>query len=96
MVIVSAARLNTDILHGRNLDAGNVASIPGICKNGVGKPNGLYIAHHLFSEIVVNAINILWGECSFQALIECACILQCFAKGLFQDNLAALCVSNLE
>ena len=87
-IIVSAAGFHAHILQGGNLHRFNIAGIPYVCKNGIGKPDCLDIADHFFSKIVVDAVNMLRAKEHFQLFVKGCGRSKVLAERLFKYHLA--------
>ena len=58
------------VLQGGNLHRFNIAGIPQVCKNGVGKPDCLDIADHFLSKVVIDAVNMLRAKECLQLCVK--------------------------
>ena len=80
VVIIAAAGFHAHFFQRGNLDALNMLLIPYVAENRVGKADCLDIAHHFFSQIVVDTVNMIRRKESFHFFIQrCRC-LQTFSE----------------
>jgi hypothetical protein len=69
-----------------DLDVIDEIAIPERLDDVVRKAEDQDVLHGLFAEVVVDAINLLFGQDFLQVLIELAGGIEVVAKGLFDDD----------
>ena len=86
MVEVARPRLDADRLGDRHLDVVNETAVPERLKQGVGEPKHEDVLDRLFAEIMVNAIDLFFGEDGLQFGVQLPGRVQVGAERLLDDD----------
>ena len=78
--------LHTQWFAGGDLNMIDVASVPELLENGIGKPHYHDVLRGLFPEIMIDPEGIVFGESVSNHLVEPLSAGQVGSKGLFDDD----------
>ena len=84
--VEAAAMLDADGFGSGDLNVVDVVAVPERFDDVVGKPENHDVLDGFFAEVVVNAVNLFFGEDFLEVAIELNGGLQVVAKGLFDDD----------
>ena len=84
--IKAATMLDADGFRGGDLDVVDVIAIPQRLDDVVGKTEDHDVLHSLFAEIVVDAVDLFFGQDLLQFLIELLRGFEIVSKGLFDNH----------
>ena len=73
MIIIASPGPNTNILGGSNLYVINKVSVPQGFEDAVGKPAYKNILDGFFSQVMIDAIDLLFIQKTFQLLVKILC-----------------------
>ena len=86
VVIITAARLDTDLFRHGDLDVIDVEMIPERLVNRIGKTEIDQVLDGFLAEVMVDAEDIFFRECALQGLVEVLRALEIRAERLFDDE----------
>jgi hypothetical protein len=86
LIVERAAALHAEILGHRDLHAFDVRPVPKRLEHGVREPKIHHVVHRAFSQIMVYAKDVLFGERVEENLIQLLRRGQIVAEGLFNDD----------
>ena len=69
-----------------DLDVGDVLASPQRLKQGIAKPQGEQVLHGGFAQVMVNAVNLLFGKNLAHGVVDSAVAGQVMAQRLFQHH----------
>src|SRR5208283_659752 len=90
--IEAAAMLDPDGFGGGNLDMVDVMAVPERFDDVVGEAEDHDVLDRLFAEVMVDAVDLLFGEDLLEVVVELDSGLQVVAKRLFNDDASPLAV----
>ena len=86
VVVVAGAAADIDLFGHGDLHVVDVAAVPERLEDRVGEPQHQHVLHGLFAEVVVDAIDLLFGKDLMRGLVQLLGRLQVGAKRLFDHD----------
>src|SRR5437763_8457587 len=83
LLVISAALLHAHFLRGGDLHAFDVTPVPDRFKNAVTESKDEDVLHGFLAEIMIDSINLIFLQYSFDIAIQFLCRLEVRAEGLF-------------
>ena len=87
-----SAPFDTDVFSDRELHVADVLAGPKRLENRVAEAENEQILNRLFSEVVVDAVDLLFVEARQKLAVQSACALQILAEGFFHDDALIGCI----
>lgn len=86
LVKVAAATLRAEGLLKGDDHAGNVVTVPSGAEDAIAEPQGHQVLHHLFAQVVINAVQLVLLEQGAQVIGQLGRAFRVLSEGFFHDD----------